>query len=53
MTSEDEPPRSEGVQYAPGEEWRAVTNSSRKNEVAGPKQKQCSIVYVSGSESKT
>jgi len=32
------PPRSEGVQYATGEEWRAITNNSRKNEVAGPKQ---------------
>ena len=28
---EDEPPRSEGVQYAPGEEQREITNSSRKN----------------------
>ena len=39
MTPEAEPPRLEGVQYATGEEQRAVTNSSRKNEVAGPKQK--------------
>ena len=39
MTLEDEPLRSEGVQYASGEEWRAVSNSSRKNEAAGPKQK--------------
>ena len=29
---EDEPPRSEGGQYATGEEQRAITNSSRKNE---------------------
>ena len=36
MTLEDKLPRSEGVQYATGEEWR---NSSRKNEEAGPKQK--------------
>ena len=36
---EDELPRSEGVQYATGEEWRAITNSTRKNEVAGPKKK--------------
>ena len=35
MTPEDEPRRSEGVQYATGEEQRAITNSSRKNEVAG------------------
>ena len=27
----DEPPRFEGVQYAPGGERRAITNSSRKN----------------------
>ena len=39
MTLEDEPPRSEGAQYATGEEKGAVTNSSRKNEGAGPKQR--------------
>ena len=39
MTLEDGPPRSEGVQYATGEEQTAITNSSRKSEVAGPKQK--------------
>ena len=32
---EDEPPRSEGVQYATREEWRVITNSSNKNEAAG------------------
>ena len=48
MTPEDELPRLEGVQYATGEEWRAITNSSRKNEVAGPKWKECSIMDVSG-----
>jgi len=32
MTPEDEFPRSEGAQYATGEEQRAITNSSRKNE---------------------
>ena len=49
MTPEDEPPplRSEGVQYTTGEKWRAITKSSRKNEAAGPKQKQCSVVDVS------
>ena len=36
---EDEPLRSEGVQYATGEEWRAIASSYRKNEVAGPKKK--------------
>ena len=39
ITLKDEPLRSEGVQYAPGEEPTAVTNSSRKNEVSGPKQR--------------
>ena len=41
MTPEDECPRSEGVQYATWEELKMITNSSGKNEVAGPKQKQC------------
>ena len=45
-------PRLEVVQYATGEEWRVMTNSSRKNEVAGPKWKQHSVVYVSGGDSK-
>ena len=49
MTLKDEFPRSVGTQYATGEEWR---NSSRMNEAAGPKQKQCSVVDVSGGESK-
>ena len=39
MTLEDEFSRSEGVQYAVEEEWRAITNSSRKNEVTGPMKK--------------
>ena len=40
MTPEDEhPPRSESIQYITQGEWRAITNSSRKNEVTGPKQK--------------
>ena len=39
MILEDEQPRSEGVQYATEEEWREITNSSRKDEAAGPKQK--------------
>ena len=49
MTPEDEPPRLVGVQYATGEEGR---NSSRRNEEAEPKQKQCPAVDVSGGESK-
>ena len=37
MTLKDELPRLEGIQYAPGEERKAVTNSSRKNEA--PREK--------------
>ena len=39
MTLKDESPRLEGVQYVTGEEQRTTTNSPRKNEAAGPKQK--------------
>ena len=39
MTVEDEPSRLESIQYATGEELRGITNSSRKNEVTGPKRK--------------
>ena len=46
LTPKGESPGSEGVQYATGEEWRR-TNSTRKNEVAGPKCKRCSVVDVS------
>ena len=49
MTTEDEPPRSVGIQYAPGEELR---NSSRRNEEAKPKRKQHPAVDVSDSGSK-
>ena len=49
IAQEDESPRSVGVWYATGEDQR---NSSRKNEVAGPKRKRHSLVYVSGYESK-
>ena len=45
-------PRSEGVQYAMGGQQRAITNSSRKNEAAVPMWKWCSVVDVSGGESK-
>ena len=48
-TLKDELPRSVGAQYATGEEWR---NSSRKNEEAEPKQKQCPVVGVTGDGSK-
>ena len=49
MTRKDEAPRSVGVQYATGEEQR---NSSRKNEEAEPKRKQCPIVDLTGDGSK-
>ena len=35
MTLDDVSPKLEGVKYATGEERRAITNSSRKNEVTG------------------
>ena len=49
MTQKDELPRSVGAQYATGDQWR---NSSRSNEEAEPKRKQCPLVHVSGGESK-
>ena len=51
-TLKDQLPRWVGAQYATGEEWSTITNSSRNNEADGPKQKQCSFVDVSGVESK-
>ena len=45
MTLKNELPMSVGTQYATGEEWR---NSSRKNEEAEPKWKQCPFVDVTG-----
>ena len=52
MMPEYEPSRLEGIQYPAVEEWRAITNSSRKNEGVGPKWKGQSAVNVSGGESK-
>ena len=52
MTLKDEPPRSESVQFATGQEWRIITNSPRKKETAEPKQKRCSDMEASGDESK-
>ena len=49
MSLVDKPPRG-GVQYATGEKQRAIINSSRKNEEAGPKQKWHSAVDMSGGE---
>ena len=51
-TPEDEPPSLEGVQYATGEEQRAIMNSSKKSDVVGPKWKRHSVVDVSSGESK-
>ena len=52
MTLKDGLPRLEGVQYATGEEQRAITNSSRKNEATAPKWKWLPVADVSGGESK-
>ncbi|KAF7236998.1 Craniofacial development protein 2 [Varanus komodoensis] len=51
-TPEDEPLRSEGVQYATGEERRASTSSARKSEATGSKPKGHSVLDVSGDERK-
>ena len=48
-TLKDELPRLVGAQYATGEEWR---NNSGKDEETTPKQKQCSVVDVTGDGSK-
>ena len=45
----EELPRSVGVQYATGDQWR---NNSRKNEGMEPKQKQYPAVDVTGDRSK-
>ena len=49
MTLKDDLPRLVGAQYAAREEWR---NNSRKNEEAEPKQKQHTVVDVTGDRSK-
>ena len=49
-TLKDEHPRSVGAQYATGDQWR---NNSRKNEKTEPKQKQYSVVDVTGDGSKS
>ena len=48
-TPKGEFPRLVGVQHAAGEERR---NSSRRNEEAEAKGKQCPVVDVTGGESK-
>ena len=47
--SKEELPRSLGAQYATGDWWR---NNSRKNEGMEPKQKQYTVVDVTGDRSK-
>ena len=42
-------PRSVGAQYATGDQWR---NNFRKNEGMKPKQKQYTVVDVTGERSK-
>ena len=49
ISLKDELPRSIGVQYATGNQWR---NNSRKNEETDPKQKQYPVVDVTGDRSK-
>ena len=48
-TLKEELPRSVGAQYATRDQWR---NNSRKNEGMEPKQKQHSVVDVTGDRSK-
>ena len=49
MTLKYELPRSVGVQYATGDQWR---NDSRKNEGMEPKQKQHPVVNGTSDRSK-
>ena len=48
-TLKEELPRLVGAQYATGDQWR---NNSRMNEWMEPKQKQHSVVDVTGDGSK-
>ena len=48
-TLKDELPRLVGAQYATGDQWR---NNSRKNGQMEPKQKQHTVVDVTGGGSK-
>ena len=49
MILKEELHRSLGAQYVTGDQWR---NNSRKNEGMEPKQKQYSVVDVTGDRSK-
>ena len=48
-TLKEELPRLVGAQYVTGDQWR---NNSRKNEGMDPKQKQHTVVDVTGDRSK-
>ena len=48
-TLKDELPRLEGAEHATGDQWR---NNYRKNEETEPKQKQHTVVDVTGDGSK-
>ena len=48
-TLKDELPRLVGAQYPTGDQWR---NNSRKKEWMEPKQKQNTVVNVTGDRSK-
>ena len=49
MLLKEELPKSVGAQYATGDQWR---NNSRKNEGMEPKQKQYTVVDVTGDTGK-
>ena len=49
MTLKNELPGSVGAQYVTGDQWR---NNSRRNEETEPKQKQHSVVDVTGDGSE-
>ena len=51
MTPDNEPPGRKVSNVQLGNN-RAISNSSGKNEVTGPKQKRCSVVEVSGGDRK-
>ena len=57
MTSKDEFPRSEGVQYATGEEWRRTTNSSKSKKWLGQSRNNaqlwmCLVIRVKSDAAK-
>ena len=57
MIPKYEYPRSEGVQYASGEEWKTTANSPRKNEAVGQSRKDvhlwmCLVMKVKSDAAK-